>query len=78
MTNSFWQYFHIDPDMAIQVLFDERGARLKKVSPRSFSLPSSIDAEHVAAEYKGGQLILSMPKRKKPMIRIEQRRNRDL
>ena len=30
---------------------------------RSFSLPSSIDAEHVAAEYKDGQLILTMPKR---------------
>jgi len=30
---------------------------------RSFSLPNSIDAEHVAAEYKGGQLILTMPKR---------------
>jgi len=30
---------------------------------RSFSLPSSIDAEHVNAEYKDGQLILTMPKR---------------
>jgi HSP20 family protein len=30
---------------------------------RSFSLPSSIDAEHVKAEYKDGQLILTMPKR---------------
>jgi HSP20 family protein len=30
---------------------------------RSFSLPNSIDAEKVAAEYKDGQLILTMPKR---------------
>ena len=30
---------------------------------RSFSLPSSIDSEHVTAEYKGGQLVLTMPKR---------------
>lgn len=30
---------------------------------RSFSLPSSIDSEKVAAEYKDGQLILTMPKR---------------
>ena len=30
---------------------------------RSFSLPSSIDADHVTADYKGGQLILTMPKR---------------
>jgi HSP20 family protein len=30
---------------------------------RSFSLPTSIDAEHVNAEYKDGQLILTMPKR---------------
>jgi HSP20 family protein len=30
---------------------------------RSFALPSSIDADHVKAEYKDGQLILTMPKR---------------
>ncbi len=30
---------------------------------RSFALPNSIDADHVRAEYKGGQLILNMPKR---------------
>ena len=30
---------------------------------RSFSLPTSIAADHVTAEYKGGQLILTMPKR---------------
>jgi HSP20 family protein len=30
---------------------------------RSFSLPSSIDAEKVTAEYKDGQLVLTMPKR---------------
>ena len=30
---------------------------------RSFSLPSSIDTEHVKAEYKDGQLTLTMPKR---------------
>ena len=30
---------------------------------RSFALPNSIDADHVTAEYKGGQLILTMPKR---------------
>lgn len=30
---------------------------------RSFSWPSSSDAEHVAVEYKDGQLILTMPKR---------------
>jgi HSP20 family protein len=29
---------------------------------RSFSLPNSIDADHVTAEYKDGQLILTMPK----------------
>jgi HSP20 family protein len=30
---------------------------------RSFSLPNSIDAEKVSAEYKDGQLILTLPKR---------------
>ena len=30
---------------------------------RSFSLPTSIDSEKIAAEYKDGQLILTMPKR---------------
>ena len=30
---------------------------------RSFSLPNSIDAEKVVAEYKDGQLILTLPKR---------------
>jgi HSP20 family protein len=30
---------------------------------RSFSLPSSIDADRVGAEYKDGQLILTMPKK---------------
>ena len=30
---------------------------------RSSSLPGSIDTEHVTAEYKDGQLILTMPKR---------------
>jgi HSP20 family protein len=30
---------------------------------RTFSLPSSIDAEHVAAEFKGGLLTLTLPKR---------------
>jgi HSP20 family protein len=30
---------------------------------RSFSLPSSIDSDKVTAEYKDGQLILTMPKR---------------
>ena len=30
---------------------------------RSFSLANSIDAEKVSAEYKDGQLILTMPKR---------------
>ena len=30
---------------------------------RSFSLPNSIDADKVVAEYKDGQLILTMPKR---------------
>lgn len=30
---------------------------------RSFSLPNSIDAEKVSAEYKDGQLTLTMPKR---------------
>jgi HSP20 family protein len=30
---------------------------------RSFSLPNSIDSDKVVAEYKDGQLILTMPKR---------------
>jgi HSP20 family protein len=30
---------------------------------RTFSLPNSIDADKVSAEYKDGQLILTMPKR---------------
>ena len=30
---------------------------------RSFALPNSINADHVKAEYKDGQLILTMPKR---------------
>jgi HSP20 family protein len=30
---------------------------------RSFALPNSIDTEHVTAEYKDGQLTLTMPKR---------------
>jgi len=30
---------------------------------RSFALPNSIDADHVKADYKDGQLILTMPKR---------------
>jgi len=30
---------------------------------RSFSLPTSVDSEKVAAEYKDGQLILTLPKR---------------
>ena len=45
---------------------------------RSFALPSSIEADHVTAEYKGGQLILTMPKREeaKPKaikINVEQK-----
>ncbi len=45
---------------------------------RSFASPNSIDADHVTAEYKGGQLILTMPKREeaKPKaikINVEQR-----
>jgi HSP20 family protein len=41
---------------------------------RSFSLPSSIDTEQVKAEYKDGQLTLTMPKReeaKPKTVRIE-------
>jgi HSP20 family protein len=41
---------------------------------RSFSLPNSIDTEHVKAEYKDGQLILTMPKReeaKPKTVKIE-------
>jgi HSP20 family protein len=41
---------------------------------RSFSLPSSIDTEHVKAEYKDGQLTLTMPKReeaKPKTVKIE-------
>jgi HSP20 family protein len=30
---------------------------------RSFALPNSIDTDHVTAEYKDGQLVLTMPKR---------------
>jgi len=30
---------------------------------RSFALPSSIDTDHVTADYKDGQLIVTMPKR---------------
>jgi len=30
---------------------------------RSFALPTSINSENIAAEYKDGQLILTMPKR---------------
>jgi HSP20 family protein len=33
------------------------------VFTRSFSLPSSINTEQVKAEYKDGQLTLTMPKR---------------
>ena len=45
---------------------------------RSFALPNSIDADHVTAEYKSGQLILTMPKREeaKPKavkINVEQK-----
>ncbi len=45
---------------------------------RSFALPNSIDADHVTAEYKGGQLFLTMPKREeaKPKaikINVEQK-----
>lgn len=41
---------------------------------RSFSLPNSIDTEHVKAEYKDGQLTLTMPKReeaKPKTVKIE-------
>jgi len=41
---------------------------------RSFSLPSSIDAEKVSAEYKDGQLTLTLPKKeeaKPKTIKIE-------
>ena len=45
---------------------------------RSFALPNSINADHVKAEYKDGQLILTMPKREeaKPKavkINVEQK-----
>ena len=44
------------------------------VFARSFSLPNSIDAEKVAADYKDGLLTLTMPKReeaKPKTIKIE-------
>ena len=45
---------------------------------RSFSLPNSIDADKVAAEYKDGVLNLTLPKReeaKPKTIRINVSRN---
>jgi HSP20 family protein len=33
---------------------------------RTFALPSTVNAEKVAAEYKGGILTLTMPKREEP------------
>lgn len=34
---------------------------------RSFSLPDTVDAEHIAAAYKDGMLEITLPKRTKPV-----------